>query len=553
MAECIVLEVEEQYGDYLHLGKIYHRIIPRWVDFSCRISLQTLNANFPSEITSALLTEYYRKAEEVLQLEYPITKPIHQELIDRLNLKLGPKFPSTQWEWGRIASQFRDAKNYDFAAGAYSPIDTLLEAAMNDPTGKKDPNFRTILNAPVARLEPQPQPTQDALSSVTHVVVKDGDTERKIACKKVVLCAGSIESAAILLRSADGDISKFGKHFGGKFGRITDHHILSVAKPFFYRNMEDRDLIGGMKLQTDIQFNIVKDGKVVDNTVALANISLDAVSFLPRNDESDGLLPMLIISYILPSPLVPTNKVELNPDNEPQIHVSWADDENFEEKQRVLKNFAVDIMNKIVDVYDVRFAEVTSAGYQPLLHTITVDDIQLNQAGAGVVAHELGTIPMPGASGEGGLLDTDLHMKYGWRNVSVCDLSVFPYSAAANPSLTLAALALRLADKLYPDPKYSPVTVYNLTGDSILINMTNSKRTKKFGPELPITIHKGGSATWQMEERDAMYIYHCKCAENFDVQMVYPGTNAMVVNPPPKAEICMCNSIPLSEFRTTFS
>jgi len=549
VAECTVLEVEGQYGDYLHLGEIFYRIIERWVDFFCRISFDTLKTEFPSTIKDALLTEYYRKAEEVLQLEYPVTKPPHQALIDRLNLQVDQELPSTQWEWGRIASQFRDPKNYDFAAGAYSPIDTLLEAAMNDPTGKKDPNFRTILNAPVARLEPQPTP--DQLSSVTHVVVKDGDTERKIACKKVVLCAGSIESAAILLRSADRDISNFGD-VEGEFGHITDHHILSVAMPFFYRNMEDRDLIGGMKLQTDIQFNIVKDGKV-DNTVALANISLDAVSFLPRNDVSDGLLPMLIIAYIIPSALVPTNNVKLNPDDEPQIHVSWADDENFEEKQRVLKNFAVDIMNKIVDVYDVRFAEVTSAGYQPLLHTITVDDIQLNQAGAGVVAHELGTIPMPGASGEGGLLDTDLHMKYGWRNVSVCDLSVFPYSAAANPSLTLAALALRLADKLYPDPKYSPVTVYNLTGDSILINMTNSKRTKKFGPELPITIHKGGSATWQMEERDAMYIYHCKCAENFDVQMVYPGTNAMVVNPPPKAEICMCNSIPLSEFRTTFS
>jgi len=550
VVDCTVLEVEGQYGDCLHLGEIFYRIIERWVDFFCRISFDTLKAEFPSTIKDALLTEYYRKAEEVLQLEYPITKPPHQALIDRLNLQLDQGLPSTQWEWGRIASQFRDPKNYDFAAGAYSPIDTLLEATMNDPTGKKDPNFRTILNAPVARLEPQPTP--DQLSSVTHVVVRDGDTERKIACKKVVLCAGSIESAAILLRSADGDISNFGG-VEGEFGRITDHHILSVAMPFIYRNMDDRDLIGGMKLQTDIQFNIVKDGKVVDNTVALANISLDAVSFLPRNDVSDSLLPMLIIAYIVPSALVPTNKVELNPDNEPQIHVSWADDDIFEEKQKVLKDFAVDIMNKIVDVYDIRFAKITSAGYQPLLHKITVDDIHLSQAGAGVVAHELGTIPMPGAGGSGGMVDTDLHMKYGWRNVSVCDLSVFPYSAAANPSLTLAALALRLADRLYPDPKYSPLTVYNLTGDSILINMTNSKHTKKFGPELPITIHKGGSATWQIETREAMYIYHCKCAEEFLVQMVYPGTNAMVVNLPPKAEICMCNSTPLSEFRTTFS
>ncbi|WP_425567691.1 GMC oxidoreductase [Nonomuraea dietziae] len=34
---------------------------------------------------------------------------------------------------------------------------------------------------------------------------------------------------------------------------------------------------------------------------------------------------------------------------------------------------------------------------------------------------------------------------YGRRNLYVCDLSVFPTSPAANPSLTLAALAMRLA------------------------------------------------------------------------------------------------------------
>ena len=543
MVDCTVLEVEGQYGDCLHLGEIFYRIIERWVDFFCRISFDTLKAEFPSTIKDALLTEYYRKAEEVLQLEYPITKPPHQALIDRLNLQLDQGLPSTQWEWGRIASQFRDPKNYDFAAGAYSPIDTLLEATMNDPTGKKDPNFRTILNAPVARLEPQPTPNQ--LSSVTHVVVKDGDTERKIACKKVAVCAGSIESAAILLRSADGDISNFGTSDDIKteFGHITDHHILSVAMPFFYRDMEDRDLIGGMKLQTDIQFNIVKDGKVVDNTVALANISLDAVSFLPRNDVSDRLLPMLIIAYIIPSDLVAANKVELNPDNEPKIHVTWADVNYFEEKQKVLLDFAVDIMTKVVDVYNVRFAQVGPNGYQPLLHKITVNDIQLTQAGAGVVAHELGTIPMPGAdgSGSGGLVDTNLHLKYGWDNVSVCDLSVFPYSAAANPTLTLAALALRLADHLSSDSKYSPLTVYNLTGGSVFINMTSSNSsTVKLGQDLPCTIDQGSSATWEIEEREAMYIYDCECAVNFDIQMVYPGTNAMIVNSPPKADNCKC-------------
>jgi choline dehydrogenase-like flavoprotein len=36
----------------------------------------------------------------------------------------------------------------------------------------------------------------------------------------------------------------------------------------------------------------------------------------------------------------------------------------------------------------------------------------------------------------------------GYDNLFVCDLSVFPTSPAANPTLTLAALALRLADHI---------------------------------------------------------------------------------------------------------
>jgi choline dehydrogenase-like flavoprotein len=72
-------------------------------------------------------------------------------------------------------------------------------------------------------------------------------------------------------------------------------------------------------------------------------------------------------------------------------------------------------------------------------------NLDLQRGGLGGVAHEVGTLRL-GAPGQG-VVDTDL--KYnGYQNLYVCDLSVFPSSPAANPSLTLAALALRLADHL---------------------------------------------------------------------------------------------------------
>jgi choline dehydrogenase-like flavoprotein len=46
-----------------------------------------------------------------------------------------------------------------------------------------------------------------------------------------------------------------------------------------------------------------------------------------------------------------------------------------------------------------------------------------------------------------GVVDTDLKF-LAYDNLYACDLSVFPTSPAANPTLALAALALRLADHL---------------------------------------------------------------------------------------------------------
>jgi choline dehydrogenase-like flavoprotein len=74
----------------------------------------------------------------------------------------------------------------------------------------------------------------------------------------------------------------------------------------------------------------------------------------------------------------------------------------------------------------------------------------------GVVAHEVGTMRMSRDEHDvKGVVDKNL--KYiGVDNLYVCDLSVFPVSPPANPTLTLAALALRLADYLKNDSEIEP-------------------------------------------------------------------------------------------------
>ncbi|ODQ49602.1 hypothetical protein SAICODRAFT_32427 [Saitoella complicata NRRL Y-17804] len=71
-------------------------------------------------------------------------------------------------------------------------------------------------------------------------------------------------------------------------------------------------------------------------------------------------------------------------------------------------------------------------------------------ADMGVVAHEVGTMRMdaPDPAEHPGVVDDNLQFR-GFDNLYVCDLSVFPVSPPANPTLTLAALAMRLANRLH--------------------------------------------------------------------------------------------------------
>jgi hypothetical protein len=74
--------------------------------------------------------------------------------------------------------------------------------------------------------------------------------------------------------------------------------------------------------------------------------------------------------------------------------------------------------------------------------------LKLQLADLGGVSHEVGTLRISNdEKGLPGLVDADLRY-HGQRRLYVCDLSVFPAAPAANPSLTLVALAIRLAEHI---------------------------------------------------------------------------------------------------------
>ncbi|KAF7340703.1 FAD/NAD(P)-binding domain-containing protein [Mycena sanguinolenta] len=508
-----------------------------WGLFSPRISDDTFRMHFPADVYHSLTNSFLQKAESAMFLSCPQTHSLHRAVIDKLNIRdPEARLPTTQWEWGRIASEFTDNKNFHFAKGAYSTVDRLLKAALDDPHGKG--KFKTLVNSPVDRLEPAP--VRDQMTQVEHVVVKDSDGRaHKIKCKNVILAAGAVESPAIVLRSIQAAnrtlTDAFGPGFERDFGHITDHYIFYVALPFFYRNAANKDVLGGMNLQTDITFN------QLDNTTVLANISLDASAFLPRRVVPDSELPQFIIAYILPSELQTNNSIELNKKNDPRIKVGYAKEPMLERKKKVLREFSVDVLNKLAAVLEIQFVkhEQAQARYIPL-ETVTVQDIELGEVGPGGVAHEMGSLPMPNNSGDEGVLDSNLQMKYGWSNVYVCDLSVFPYSPAANPTLTLAALSLRLSDHLIPpkDTLYQPIVVYNLLLQDVWVLMSKSRaKDPSFNPNSKtgtlVKIESGKSELWKRSTKETIQVYASENSQSYNVQIVEPGINALIVEPPP--------------------
>ncbi|KAG9036848.1 hypothetical protein FRB95_007693 [Tulasnella sp. JGI-2019a] len=433
-----------------------------WGLFAPRVHDKTLNSWFPETVERDLIDIYFEEAEKLFNLSLPATRIIHQQVMERLNITAKDAF-HVHWQWGRIASEFKDSKNFDFAEGAYSTIDKLLEIMMSKPPIASDPksnvrdehkNFKMLIGTEVRKIL-----LDDTTKVATGVVVRpaNGGAEEMIELKKggtVILAAGSVASPAILLRS--------GVELGKEAGHITDHDILYRALSFRYRSPGDREDVGAMKLQT--YFDMDFEGRF-----GLANMSIDASSFLPRSKTADKNLPQMIMAFILPCALESSCSITLEGD-EPKVVMIRTQEYSEGERQKYLK--------RMEDITKSAIETIESQLDVELVNEKDRDGEYLSYLELGGVAHELGTLPMPNRKGDGGnSIDENLKLK-GHDNVYICDLSIFPMSPEANPTLTLAALSLRLSRQLVPREKFPPsgaetIRVVNHSGEPIKVLVSN--------------------------------------------------------------------------------
>lgn len=375
-------------------------------------------AAWPAGVRGYLLAGGFDAAEQALNCVPPPGTAYQQAS----RAFLENAIPGYEAEDAGVAVQYQGATPWSIPAGLFSTADLLLEDRLVEDVGPG--RARPTVNHNVAVWSVIPDPGNPG--RVVGVRGWDllGQRERTFKANTVVLCGGTVESAKIALQSGLADPNaKIGKgitdhtiryrHFtlppGAARASLTDsakvvmrHQLGSVGQHAF-------DIV----VELGAAFN---QGRYVDAKDLAAE----------RAARADWMLCELV--FMGYAPLNEANQIVVT--GQPSDPVI------------VTVNPSPPSAADVAEQDQIAATLFAGMGAQPVLGE---GGLGLQTADLGGVAHEVGTLRM--AEDGSGVVDADLKF-LGYDNLYACDNSVFPTSPAANPSLTLAALALRLAAHL---------------------------------------------------------------------------------------------------------
>ena len=330
-----------------------------------------------------------------------------------------------------MAIQHSDPLLRTVPGGVFSTADLLMESQLTGGPAGSD-NLTVNLNHAVTQIET----TGDQANSVIAYDLIS-DKARTYKGRFIVLSAGTVESGKLA------QLSQL-KNANGKVGvGISDHPIffthfaLQPSSSYFDSNAAAKLMLrhqqagflpggatGSSPFENAHRYNVILElgadfnqGRFIDpdilnaHNAAKGNTMLCEMVFLFNSALNDNHF----LAHAGPSYAKP----QIYMDELPVSGDEW---------------------DEITDVQNRVFNEL---GAIPLAGGDLIPD----RGGIGGVAHEVGTLRMgtdPNSQFLDGVVDPDLKL-VGYSNLFACDLSIFPSSPAANPTLTLTALALRLA------------------------------------------------------------------------------------------------------------
>lgn len=426
-----------------------------WGLYTPKIHPEELEAHFPQEVREYLLEKGgYDKAYRLLandpaaslEQPYPGNRAAGTSVVDKVvsvteSLNEGTKDWGSSFTPCPLAAQFAipspEQALYQFPMGAFSPVNWILDRVYN-----RDERLTVLPNTRILTVNRQ---GGERIVSLTAVDSSGAEADIPVGKAAVILAAGTLGTPSIALRSGLGEDCQPASNSAKLVGKgLMDHDLrgtrFEIVPSPHLTNLNNQPL----KLNTWSKFG--------DDPV-LVNIAVNADTFMGHvrgkdlpttyldeelkevtesdfnetlsHKEADKIVVQ--IAFSLGAPLDNRNRVLNLPSPGTTIEIGHVKDQSAN----------VPLMQRLARDIGAALAKAGSA-----------DDIPLppvSGAPFGIVAHEVGTMRM-GKGGEG-VVDENLKVD-GLQNLYICDLSVFPVSPSANPSLTLVALAQRLADHL---------------------------------------------------------------------------------------------------------
>ncbi len=286
------------------------------------------------------------------------------------------------------------------------------------------PNVTLVIGAFVQRLV-----TSADGRRVTTVVVRHEGREQRYTGGVVVVACGAINSAALMLRSANDRHPHGLANSSGLVGRnyMTHHNGLFIAvqdvpnpslfqKHFgltdFYHGAPDSEFpLGTVQLM----------GKPDLGTIA--SLAKDALPGVPAEQIARHTVDFFLTAEDLPSE---RNRVSLRADGSIRIEYHDTNAEAYARLERRL-------------IEAIEAADRLRGAKRPSVYLRT-------RLGVSGVSHQNGTMRF-GIDPRASVLDVNCRA-HDVENLYVADASFFPSSGAVNPSLTIMANALRVGDRL---------------------------------------------------------------------------------------------------------
>ena len=297
-----------------------------------------------------------------------------------------------------------------------------------DPMLKAHPNVTLLTDAYVSRLE-----TDSSGKTVTGVAVTRDGADERYSADLVVVAAGALSSALLLLRSANAaypaGLANASDQVGRNYMRHNNSVMMAVSKTrndtVFQKTLALSDFYFGTKDWPHPMGFVQMCGKVHGEQVRGNAIPAWAgfVPDLPFHAIADHAIDLWLTSEDLPDP---DNRVTIGTDGTVNLALVANNMIAHEKLQKQMEHVM----------------DATNDGGALFGRSLYLKKI----IGLDGVSHQAGTLRF-GTDPKRSVLDVNCKA-HDLDNLYVTDSSFFPSVGATNPTLTIIANALRVADHL---------------------------------------------------------------------------------------------------------